>query len=390
MQSSIDAVIEGKLKEFSIPGSAVGIVQDGRLVWAKGYGWADVTRKVPMTPKTIMNIGSVSKTITATAVMQLWERGLVDLDTDVSRYLPYQVVNPKHPSVAITARRLLNHRSSIRDGKSYWETYACGDPAAALGDWVEAYLKPGGAYYDANDNFHEWAPGIFEPDHPGRNPYLDPGSSLPPGYCNVAYGLLGHLVECVTGTSFTDYCADHIFTPLGMNSTGWYVRDVDVDRHAVVYGRVTKEMLERGRQSFSSLLPAPGLTIDELTPGGRMPHCFYSYPTYPEGLARTSVEELALFLAAYGYRGGNQLLKESTINMMLSEVHDGRALCWNKRILKNGDVIWGHGGSDPGVRTQMFFREKDRTGAIVYFNGDDIGDSREAVIESLFCNAATL
>ncbi|MER9032376.1 serine hydrolase domain-containing protein [Mesorhizobium sp. M0674] len=55
MRSSIDAVIEGKLKKFSIPGSAVGIVQDGRLVWAKGYGWADVTRKVPMTPKTIMN-----------------------------------------------------------------------------------------------------------------------------------------------------------------------------------------------------------------------------------------------------------------------------------------------------------------------------------------------
>ncbi|WP_292326163.1 serine hydrolase, partial [Mesorhizobium sp.] len=60
-----------------------------------------------MTPKTIMNIGSVSKTITATAVMQLWERGLIDLDTDVSGYLPYQVVNPKHPSMAITARRLL-------------------------------------------------------------------------------------------------------------------------------------------------------------------------------------------------------------------------------------------------------------------------------------------
>ncbi|BCG82814.1 MULTISPECIES: serine hydrolase domain-containing protein [unclassified Mesorhizobium] len=377
MRSSIDAVIEGKLKEFSIPGSAVGIVQDGKLVWANGYGWADVKRKVPMTPKTIMNIGSVSKTITATAVMQLWERGLIDLDTDISRYFPYQVVNPKHPSMAITARRLLNHRSSIRDGKSYWGTYACGDPTTALGDWLEAYLKPGGAYYDADDNFHGWVPGILEPDQTG-------------GYCNVAYGLLGHLVECVTGTRFTDYCADHIFTPLGMNSTGWYVRDINVDRHAVLYGRVTKEKLDKGRQSFSSLLPAPGLTIDELTPGGRMPHCLYGYPTYPEGLARTSVEELSLFLATYRNRGGIQLLKESTINLMISEVHDGRPLCWHKLILANGDVIWGHAGSDPGIRTHMGFREKDGTGAIVYFNGDDIGDSREVIIESLFCNAATL
>lgn len=380
MPSSIDAVIEGKLNEFSIPGSAVGIVQDGRLVWAEGYGWADVTRNIPMTPKTIMNIGSVSKTITATAVMQLWERGSIDLDADVSRYLPYQVVNPKHPSLAITARRLLNHRSSIRDGKSYSDSYACGDPTVALGDWLEAYLMPGGAYFDANDNFHGWAPGKLEPDHPG-------------GYCNVAYGLLGHLVECVTGARFTDYCADHIFTPLGMNSTGWYVRDINVDRHAGLYGRVTKEMLERGKQSFpspSSLLAAPGLTFNELTPGGRMQHCLYSYPTYMEGLARTCIEELSLFLAAYGNRGGIQLLKKSTINLMLSEVHDGRPLCWKRFILENGDVIWGHTGSDPGVRTFMGFREKDGTGAIVYFNGDDIGDSREVLIESLFSNAATL
>ncbi|MFD1984551.1 serine hydrolase domain-containing protein [Mesorhizobium newzealandense] len=373
MRSSIDAVIEGKLKDFSIPGSAVGIVQNGRLVWAKGYGWADVTRKVPMTPKTIMNIGSISKTITATAVMQLWERGLIDLDADVSRYLTYQVVNPKHPSVAITTRRLLNHRSSIRDGKSYWESYACGDPTAALGDWLEAYLTSGGAYFDADDNFHGWAPGILERDQPG-------------GYCNVAYGLLGRLVECVTGARFNDYCAHHIFTPLGMNSTGWYLGDVNLDRHAVLYGKITKEKLESGRQ----LLAAPGLTIDELTPGARMPHCLYSYPTYMEGLARTSVEELSLFLATYAYRGGNQLLKQSTINLMLSDVHDGRPLCWNRLILENGDVIWGHAGSDPGVKTYMGFREMDETGVIIYFNGDDIGDSKEIITESLFFNAATL
>ncbi|AZO59503.1 MAG: class A beta-lactamase-related serine hydrolase [Mesorhizobium sp.] len=376
MRSSIDAVIEGKLKEFSIPGSAVGIVRDGKLVWAKGYGWADVTRKVPMTPKTIMNIGSISKTITATAVMQLWERELIDLDTDVSRYLPYQVLNPKYPSMPITARRLLNHRSSIRDGKCYWETYACGDPAAALGDWLEAYLAPGGAYYDAKDNFHGWAPGILQPDQTN-------------GYCNVAYGLLGHLVERLTGTHFTDYCAAHIFTPLGMSSTGWYLRDINVDRHAVLYGRITKEKLEKGRQSFSSLLPAPGLTIDELKLGGRMPHCLYGYPTYPEGLARTSVEELSLFLATYGDRGRNQLLKQATIDLMVSEVHDGRALCWHKLVLANGDIIWGHPGSDPGVKTHIGFREKDGTGAIVLFNGDDIGDSKEVIVETLFCDAAS-
>ncbi|RWD44972.1 MAG: serine hydrolase, partial [Mesorhizobium sp.] len=136
--------------------------------------------------------------------------------------------------------------------------------------------------------------------------------------CNVAYGLLGHLVECLTGTRFTDYCADHFFMPLGM------------------------------------------------------------------------VEELSLFLGTYANRGGNPLLKVSTFNLMLSEVHDGRPLCWYNYILENGDVVWGQGGSDPGVRTHMSFREKDGTGAILYLNGDDVGDSRELIIESLYCNAATL
>ncbi|TIO12704.1 MAG: beta-lactamase family protein [Mesorhizobium sp.] len=371
--SSIDTLIEVKLKEFSIPGAAVGIVQDGRLVWAKGYGWADVKRKIPMTPKTIMNIASISKTFTATTVMQLWERGLVDLDADISRYLHYEVVNPKHPSVAITARRLLNHRSSIRDGQFYWdENFTCGDPAVALDDWLERYLKPGGAYYKANDNFHDWAPGMLE-------------QYQPDGYSNVAYALLGHLVERVTGMLYADYCAEHIFAPLGMKNTGWYLRDVDTDRHAVPYGKVTKEMLDKARQSFSSILPAPGLTIDELTPGTLMPHCLYSFATYPDGLVRTSVEELALFLVRYLKSGGKQLLKESTIDHMLSEIHDGRPLCWHKLILENGDVVWGHGGSDPGVRTYMGFREGDGTGTIIFFNGDemDAGD-REVIINGLF------
>lgn len=221
---------------FRFPGGRPG----RQLVWAEGHGWADVKRKIPMTPKTIMSIASVSKTFTATAVMQLWERGLVDLDADVSRYLHYEV-NPKHPSVAITARRLLNHRSSIRDGQSFWdENFTCGDPAVALDDWLEGYLKPGGAYYDANDNFHDWAPGMLKQDQPD-------------GYSNVAYALLGHLVERVTGTPYADYCAEHIFVPLGMKSTGWYLHDVDLDRHAVPYGKVSKEMLEKARQSFSSI-----------------------------------------------------------------------------------------------------------------------------------------
>lgn len=202
---------------------------------------------------------------------------------------------------------------------------------------------------------------------------------------NVAYALLGHLVERVSSKPFADYCAEHIFRPLCMTSTDWYLRDVDTHRHAIPYGTVTKEMLTKARQSFSSILPAPSLTIDELKLGYRIPHCLYSFATYPDGLLRTTVEDLALFLASYADRGANGLLEESTIRVILSENHDDRSLCWHKMILENCDIVWGHGGGDPGVRTYIGFRERDGTGMIIFLNGDGVGTSDRAVIvERLF------
>jgi CubicO group peptidase (beta-lactamase class C family) len=128
----IDAWIERTREAYHVPGVAVAIVRHGELLRARGYGWADLERRVPMTADTLLNVGSVSKTVTAIAVMQLWERGALRLDDDVNDYLPFAVRNPRHPDVPITARQLLAHRSSIRDGPAYDESYACGDPSLSL------------------------------------------------------------------------------------------------------------------------------------------------------------------------------------------------------------------------------------------------------------------
>ena len=181
--TAVEAFISTSIAENRIPGLAAVIVRDGEIAYAKGFGFADQEREVPMTPDTLMNIGSVSKTFVNTAILQLVERGALDLEDDVNRYLSFQVAHPRHPESAITVRQLLTHTASIRDGDAYGASYACGDPAIPLVDWIQGYLAAGGRFYDAG-NFHPWPPGtVFS-------------------YSNVGYGLLGLLVEVISGEPF--------------------------------------------------------------------------------------------------------------------------------------------------------------------------------------------
>ena len=153
-----------------------------------------------MTTESILNIGSVSKLVTSTAALLLWEKGKIDLDGDVSQYLPFSV---EHPSGGgpITVRQLLTHTSGLQDGEYYDDSYACGDPVVSLEKWLRGYLVEGGPYYDEG-NFLEQAPGTtFE-------------------YSNVGYGLLGLIVQQVSGQNFTTFTRENIFEPLGMGSTG--------------------------------------------------------------------------------------------------------------------------------------------------------------------------
>ena len=118
--AELDRFIEAEMKAQKIPGLAACIVKSGKITWSKGYGWADIKRRVTMDPeRTIQNIGSISKTVTATAVMQLWEKGKFDLDDDINLHLPFPVRNPSHPDRLISFRSLLTHRSSIADSPAY-------------------------------------------------------------------------------------------------------------------------------------------------------------------------------------------------------------------------------------------------------------------------------
>ena len=354
---SLDKFILEEMKAGNAPGLAAGIVKHNRLVWSRGFGWADIENEIPMTEDTIQNIGPISKTITTTAVIQLWEQGKFKLDDDVNKYLPFKVMNPHFPDDPITFRQLLTHRSSIKDGPAYDASYACGDPTVSLKDWLTGYLIPGGKDYSDVENFHRWRSGAIEVPKEPR------------AYSNVAFGLLGYLVEVISGTDFSHYCKEHVFMPLGMTNTGWYLSDVNIANHAVPYTFIPENFNLTNRNTVETLLPRFPNDRQPIRKGEYFALCLYSFPNYPDGLIRTSVRDLSLFLMAYiknGAHGNERILKKETTQTMLSGEHFGRGLCWDNYKLKNGDVAWGHGGSDPGIKTRMVFRAKDGVGVIIF------------------------
>jgi len=346
-------------------GVAVCVIREGRIAFLGAHGWADRERRVPMGVDTVLNIASVTKTFTSTAIMQLVETGRLDLDVPIDDYLPYSVRNPRFPDAFLTIRQLLTHRSSLADGPAYDAGYVCGDPGSTLGDWLAEYLVPGSASYDAERNFHTWAPGTTDP----------PDEPRP--YSNVGYGLLGNIAERVTRQLFTELTRERILAPLGMDGTDWMLSEVDPGRHAVLYERIPDEAAGESLRSDMNTT----LWRDEIEGAGEQgdlrPLCLYGHPTYPDGFLRSSAADLARFLLAMtggGELDGRRVLATATLDSILDDRHFGRALCWNSTTLGGrSDTLWYHNGSDPGVMTMLGFRPADGTGIAVLANCGDPG-----------------
>jgi CubicO group peptidase (beta-lactamase class C family) len=319
------------------PSLAAGIIQGDKLVWSQAYGYYDIENKKPATTQTLYLQASVSKTITATALMQLYEQGLFRLDDDVNLYLPFSLRNPNHPDLPITIEMILSHRSSLADDNLHWIalSYLPGDPDVEgfPYPWLQEYLTPGGSAYSSS---------TWSQDIPGEKYY----------YANIGFSLVAYLVEILSHQDFNEYCKQHIFQPLQMNSTGFRLRDVNIDNVAVPY---------------------------EFKDGGYFRHPQYGiHVLYPAITLRTSIEDYSHFIIAHmngGVWNGIRILNESTVTLMHTAHFSptdtyNYGLGWqvtNKPFKKT----YGHSGGYVGALDLVTIVPTDNTAVLLFSNALD-------------------
>jgi CubicO group peptidase (beta-lactamase class C family) len=321
-QRLFSAWLDGQMIERGLPGVAVGVVSDQDLVWATGFGFADVAGKVAMTPQTKFRMASHSKLFTATAVMQLREQGKLRLDDPVSKYLPWFAVKPSDSDdPPITIEELLTHSSGLpREAGPHWTTFEfpTADQLRAL---MPARVAP------------------FAPEVRWK-------------YSNLAFSVAGMIVEAVSGQKWADYVQREIFQPLGMTASSV---DKNVSGLALGYGR---RMPDHSR-AINPFIDARGMAA-------------------ATGVTST-VEDMAKFASAQfrtGRRGGAQILSTGS----LREMHRVRVLenNWTQgnaigfAVRKAGDKIYvSHGGSYPGYQTNTMLWLEGKVAVIVLTNADD-------------------
>lgn len=334
------------LERLRVPGLAAAIVKDGHLVCTGTAGMADISANRPVTDDTLFLIASVSKTVTATALMQLAEQGEFELDDDINHYLPFDIDTP-WGGEPISFRQLLTHTGSIRDNDRFIDgavTFGTDSPMS-LASLARGYLSAEGRFYDARKNFYRSAPGTKAK------------------YTNMGITLAGYLVEVISGKPFDAYCRDHIFRPLGMDRTTWRLAEADRSRLAVPYARKST---------------------------GFKAYDHYGEPNYPDGMLRTSVTELSKFLIA-AMQGGthdtSRILQPETVAAMLSRqtgVDKSQGLVWFKEKIGKR-TVWGHDGSDDGASATVWFQAKQNQGVILLANGEWKGESK--LFKRLFAEA---
>ncbi len=325
--TALDPFFTAHMKTANVPGLSVAVVGGGRIKWAKAYGLANIAENKPVTTDTVFMVASVSKTITAVALMQLIEdpaNGL-SLDQDVSGRLPFSVRNPRFPSTPITYRMLLTHTSSLIDSDAYWAT---GEPQSAhQGDSPIPLLDFARSYVARADSWSSAAPATAY------------------AYSNTGASLTGLLVETISGKNLQDYAKVNIFDRLGMKESSFFLRGLDLAHIAMPY---------------------------DGTPLAATGH--YGYPDYPDGQLRTSAPQLARFLLMFAQKGecGQRVLKTATVETMeavqLPSVDSLQALIWYYDT-KAGTKVLGHRGGDAGVSSDMFFDPATASGYVLLSNG---------------------
>ncbi len=326
---SLESLVEEQIERWQVPGVAIGMLHHGKREYL-GYGVTSIETREPTAPDTLFQIGSVSKVYTATLVLQLCDRGLLDLDVPVVRYVPELALSNSDARERLTLRHLMTHRGGFYGDR--FDDHGDGDDALSLA--VQAF----------DDLPQHAAPGELW------------------AYSNAGFDLAGRAIENVLGTTFEQAMRERIFDPLGMERATYFATEAEL--HSVAVGHLDDE--------------SGGLRIAEPAQIPRRAN--------PAGGIVSTVAEMIRFAEMHigdGTWGDVQILKPETARMM-RELHTEAdftrrwGLGWSLREIDGARAV-EHTGATNGFMGRLSVIPERGFALAILTNGENGGSVHSAI-----------
>lgn len=344
-QETIDGVLKraneiiiSAMNQEVLAGMALGIIQGEKLIYSKGFGLADVEQEKAITTDTVFRIGSISKTFTAIALMQLWEQGKFQLDDPLNQYLKAYKIQHRDPKAPpVTFRHLLTHTSGIGELRGITDLV---QPVFGLGAKSDQPIPTLKEYYTK-----------------GLTPEVYPGTKW--AYANHAFATLGQLVEDISSEPFSEYMIRHVFEPLGMTHTDYLLSDRVRDQLATGYAFKGDKF--------------KAIDYLEIVVTGA-------------GSIFSSVNEMSKYVAALLNGGKNEsgnILKPETLQLMMQPQYqlDPRLPAMGLSFFLDcfdGHRVVYHGGGWPGFISFMLIAPDDGLGIVAFTNTSSFAPGKVA------------
>jgi CubicO group peptidase (beta-lactamase class C family) len=349
-----EADLQKIMKDLDVIGLSVAVVKDGDIIYTRSLGLKDVESNTPLSDNSMFRVASISKSFSATSIMQLVKAGKVSLNDDFGKLVGFPIRNPKFPDIPITLKMVLSHTSGINDSQGYFDLNVINPTKNP--NWAKCY--------------NDYAPGKgYE-------------------YCNLNYNMVGTVIEKLSGERFDQYVKHHILDPLGLYG-GYCVDSLDNSRFATLY----EYNVQAKKFAAAPLAYAPRREeIKNYVMG-------YSTPIFsPTGGMKISAVDLAKYMTMHMNMGkykGTRIMPKKSAKTMQTKVVDeegyGLAIMTLDDLIP-GKVVKGHTGSAYGLYSAMFFNPKEKFGIVVITNGANPGYTKgintvlRSTINSLYDN----
>ncbi|WP_231426827.1 MULTISPECIES: serine hydrolase [Pedobacter] len=350
----IETDFKDVMQKFNAVGASVAVVKKGKIIYTHSFGLKDLEKKIELTDQDIFRIASISKSFSATSIMQLVEAGKLSLDDDFGDLVGFKIRNPKYPDQKITLKMALSHTSSLNDSQGYLNLDLINPEKNP--DWAKCY-----------------------------NDYA-PGSKF--NYCNLNFNIIGAIIEKKSGERFDNYVRNHVLKPLGLYG-GYCVDSLDSTRFVKLYE------YNSNSKEYTNATAAYAPRRNEI----KKYVMGYSTPIFsPTGGMKISANDLAKYMMMhmnYGKSNGVKIISEKSSRLMQTAITSdegyGLAIRSADNFIPNVKLK-GHTGSAYGLYSTMFFNPKEKFGFVIITNGinptytDDFPDFSRAAINLLYQN----